>query len=140
MSHLPFPRPLAQFLGAAAPASDDGQPIGCTYSDFTKDSPVDAKGKPQGMAYGMREMLISGGVVLAGATIGAVSSSEHRVRNGAIGAAAGLLAAGANIFREFSDWKNAGGSRHLQGACAEGWIDENPEPSTAPNTQVKGKP
>jgi len=76
------------------------------------------------MAFGFRETLFGAGALVVGAGIGAASSSEHRARNGAIGGVVGLLAAGANVLRELSNWKDAGGARRLRGACTPGTITD----------------
>ena len=110
----PSIRGAAAYLGAAGdtPATDPN----CSAKTYLETAPVGTDGKP-GMSNRTKDLLILGGTTIAGAVAGALIPGKHRVRNGSIGAVAGIAAGVGIDYYGFKSWKDAGGASKTAGAC-----------------------
>jgi hypothetical protein len=110
-------------LGDATPAAEPNTPTGgCSVTDWYADAPPLEPGqKPedQKMKYGTTLALITGGLVAAGAVIGAVAMPASRGKAAAIGAGVGLLGSAGVGTYQYMTWRNEGGTSHRKGACEQ---------------------
>ena len=117
----------------ADPAATAPAVAACGYKAFTKDQPAASW---MGMSYGSRETALGALAVGAGAGIGALIPGEHRARNAAIGAFAGLLLGSWKAYSDYQAWKAEGGTTGQPGAC-EG--HESPVDKTVQKASSLGK-
>lgn len=86
----------------------------CGYKAFTLDRPATSW---TGMTYGRRETTLGILAIGTGAGIGALIPGEHKGRNAALGALAGLLIGGWKAYSDYRAWKAQGGTTGHPGAC-----------------------
>lgn len=96
------------------PAAPPSAEASCGYQAFMLDLPPTSW---TGMRYGRREKMLGLIAIGTGAGIGAIIPGEHKGRNAAIGALAGLLLGGWKAYSDYKAWKALGGLTGHAGAC-----------------------
>jgi hypothetical protein len=118
---------------ADPPPATTPAPDPCSIAGWYADPPLDAAtGKPTG-GLGHLGMvgIVEASLAIAGGVLGAfVGGEDHRGAGIAGGALVGALAGvGVNAY-QYKQWKDAGGMKHVKGACAAPAATATPDGST----------
>lgn len=109
------PRPDLQTYderGAGQPPAAE-----CDYGAYLSDHDRDEAGHDTGMSFGATAAAVGAVVTAACAVAAAVLVPKARVLAAISGGAAGAVASTAGTVYQYTQWRDAGGTAHREGAC-----------------------